>query len=315
MKRKAIIFGIKGCTLTKDEKKLIKHHKPWGIILFSRNIKNLDQIKILVENIKSLVNDKKYPILIDQEGGSVSRFNNLLDTATLSQQYFGNIYKKNKNKFFNYYKAYVNGVCNVLDEIGININTVPVLDVKRDNAHKIIGDRSFSKYPKKVKKLGEICTKLYQEKKIGTVMKHIPGHGLSKSDTHTKISFVNNQKEELMKKDFTPFKNSKSFFAMTAHIIYKSYDPFFTATHSKIIIKEIIRKNIGFKGIIISDDISMKALKYGLKENATKALNAGCNLVLHCNANINEMKQLAKIIPSIDEFTQKKTSQFYNFLG
>jgi len=315
MKRKAIIFGLKGIKLTHEEKKLIKLHKPWGIILFSRNIKNLNQVKILINNIKSIINDKNYPILIDQEGGRVSRLDNLIDTTPFSQEFFGKVYQKNKNKFFNYYKTYVNSICNVLDEIGININTVPVLDIKRNNAHKIIGDRSFSKYSENVTKLGKICTKLYHEKKIATVMKHIPGHGLSKTDTHAKITLIKNKKDELIKKDFKPFKYSKSFFAMTAHIIYKSYDPLFTATHSKIIIEDVIRKHIGFKGIIISDDISMKSLKYGLKENATKALNAGCNLILHCNADIKEMKQLVKIIPTIDQFTQKKTSQFYKFLG
>ena len=102
---------------------------------------------------------------------------------------------------------------------------------------------------------------------------------------------------------------------MTAHIIYKAYDSKYTATHSKKVINEVIRKYIGFKGILISDDISMKALKYQLSDNATKALNAGCNLVLHCNGNISQMKKLAKVVPNIDKFTQKKTSQFYKFLG
>ncbi len=315
MKRKAIIFGIRGSKLTNDEKRLIKFHKPWGIILFSRNIKNLNQAKLLIKNIRSIIKDKKYPILIDQEGGRVGRLNNLIDTTIFSQEFFGNIYIKNKNKFFNYYKTYVNSVCNIFNEIGINVNTVPVLDVKKNKSHKIIGDRSFSKNSEIVSKLGKICTSLYHEKKIGTVIKHIPGHGSSKFDTHQKVSSINSKKNELIKNDFKAFKNSKSFFAMTAHLIYKSYDPLFAATHSNIIIKKIIRKYIGFKGIIISDDISMKALKYNLKDNATKALNAGCNLVLHCNANINEMKLLAKIIPSIDKFTQKKTSQFYKFLG
>ena len=122
-------------------------------------------------------------------------------------------------------------------------------------------------------------------------------------------------KKKLTNIDFKPFKKCKTFFSMTAHIIYKTYDPIFTATHSKIIINKIIRKKIGFKGIIISDDISMKSLKYGLINNALMALEAGCNLVLHCNGNIKEMRMLSKVIPNIDVFTEKKTSQFYKFLG
>ena len=123
------------------------------------------------------------------------------------------------------------------------------------------------------------------------------------------------KKTELIKKDFKPFRRCQSLFAMTAHVIYTIYDPVHTATHSKIVINDVIRKHIGFKGLLISDDISMKALKYGLKDNAIKALNAGCNLILHCNGNIKEISELIKIIPTIDKFTQKKTSHFYKFLG
>ena len=137
---------------------------------------------------------------------------------------------------------------------------------------------------------------------------------MSKQDSHFKLPIVNLKKKLLIKKDFLPFKNTKSLFAMTAHVVYSSYDSLNAATHSKIIINKVIRKHIGFKGIIISDDISMKALKHGLIKNATKALDAGCNLILHCNGNIKEMRELIKFIPTIDRFTQKKTSLFYNFL-
>ena len=115
--------------------------------------------------------------------------------------------------------------------------------------------------------------------------------------------------------DFKPFTNCSSLFAMTCHAVYSAYDPSETATHSKIIINDVIRKKINFNGILISDDISMKALKYNLEKNALKALSAGCNLVLHCNGKMGEMIRLSKVIPKIDKFTQKKTSHFYNFLG
>ena len=147
------------------------------------------------------------------------------------------------------------------------------------------------------------------------MIKHIPGHGLSNKDSHYSLSVIKAKKKELIKNDFKPFRKSKSLFAMTAHVIYSVYDPFHTATHSKIVVNDVIRKHIGFEGILISDDISMKALKYGLRENAIKALEAGCNLILHCSGNFKEMTKLIKIIPTIDKFTQKKTSHFYNFLG
>jgi len=142
----------------------------------------------------------------------------------------------------------------------------------------------------------------------------MPGLGLSKCDSHHKTPIIKASKKELIKKDFKPFKECKSLFAMTAHVIYSIYDPIYAATHSKIIINDVIRKHIGFKGLLISDDISMKALKYGLKDNAIKAIDAGCNLILHCNGNIEEVSKLVKIIPTIDKFTQKKTSHFYKFL-
>ena len=314
MNRKAVIFGIRGFSLSLKEKKLFKNIEPWGIILFSRNIKNIDQLKKLTNEIKKIFKDKKYPILIDQEGGSVSRLANIIDTSLFTNEYFGKLYNNDKHFFGYSYKIYINRISELMKEVGININTVPVLDVKRENSHKIIGNRSFSKNPYIVRKIGNLWIESFSKNKIATVVKHIPGHGKTRVDSHNKLPVIKINKKELKKKDFLPFKSSKSIFAMTAHVKYNAYDPFFTATHSKILINKIIRKYMRFKGILISDDISMKSLKYGIKENSLKALNAGCNIVLHCNANIKEMNQLSKIIPRIDNFTKKKTSDFYNFL-
>ncbi len=313
--KKAIIFGIKSYYLTNKEKIFLKKSKPWGIIIFSRNVKNITQLKKLIDDIKILFNEKKYPILIDQEGGDVSRINKIIDQSAFSQEYFGKLYTKNKNKFYSTYKIYVNSLSSIFNYVGININTVPVLDIRRRKGHKIVGTRSFSENPTVVTKLGKICINFFKENKIGTVIKHIPGHGLANSDSHFETPTVSAKKNELINKDFKPFVSSKSFFAMTAHIIYKNFDSLFTATHSKIVIKKIIRKKIKYKGIIISDDISMKSLKLSLERNAVKSLEAGCNLILHCNGNLNEMRKLAKVIPKIDKFTQKKTEHFLKFLG
>ena len=315
MNRKAIIFGIKGYSLTKGEKYLLSKINPWGVILFSRNIKNLSQLKKLIDDIKRNFKDKKYPILIDQEGGKVSRLNKIIDLSLFSQNYFGLLYKKNKKQFFTNYNIFTKKVCDIFNEVGININVTPVLDVRRKKTHKIIGSRSFSDKPSDIITLGNICINLHKQNKIATVIKHIPGHGLSKIDTHHKMPVIKATKKELIENDFKTFKSCKSPFAMTAHVVYSKYDKYNTATHSKTIINEVIRRHINFKGLIISDDISMKSLRYGLLENATRALKAGCNLVLHCNGNLKEMNKLGKVIPKIDKFTQKKTSHFYKFLG
>jgi len=314
MNRKAVIFGIRGYKLSNQEKLLIKREKPWGIILFSRNIKNLFQLRNLTDEIRKIIKDTSYPILIDQEGGKVSRLNKIIDLKIFSQDYFSNLYKKNKRLFFTHYKIYIDTICNLLLESGININTVPVLDVRRRKSHNIIGTRSFSENPSRISVLGNYCINFYNKNKIGTVTKHIPGHGLSMHDTHHKKSEIKASRKHLYKSDFKPFKLCKTFFSITAHLVYEKFDSLNTATHSKIVISKVIRRFINFKGILISDDISMKALKYSLEENATKALKAGCNIILHCNGNMNEMLKLSKVIPRIDKFTKKKTSQFYKFL-
>ena len=312
--RKAIIVGLSSFNLKNYEKIYLVKNKPWGVILFSRNIINIIQAKKLVTDIKSCFKDPNYPILIDEEGGRVSRLKKIVDTSLFTPQYFSKIYNNNRKKFFLYYELYINSISSILNNIGININTVPVLDISRKKTNKIIGNRSFSNNPKIVSKLGSYCINYFSMNKIVTVMKHIPGHGLAKVDSHISTPIVLENKKLLNKNDFSVFKNKKTLLAMTAHIIYKNYDPIYTATHSKIIIKKIIRKKLKYKNIIISDDISMKSLKFDFKSNVLKAFDAGCNLVLHCNGKIKEMNKLADISPKIDNFTFKKTSQLYKFL-
>lgn len=312
--RKAFITGISSTYLKKNEIEFLKKNKPWGVILFSRNINNFIQSKMLINQIKSCFHDDKYPIIIDEEGGRVSRLNKIIDTSIFSSRFFAKLYLKNKKRFFYQYKIYINCISQILNDLGININTVPVLDVVRDKTNKIIGDRAFSNKAKIVSYLGDCCIKLYSKNKIGTVIKHIPGHGLAINDSHISIPVVDEKKKILNNIDFLAFKNKKSLFAMTAHIIYSQYDPINTATHSKIIINEIIRKKLKFEHLLMSDDISMKSLKYDLKENVIRSLKAGCNLILHCNGNINEMRIIANNVPKIDDFVIKKTSQFYKFL-
>ena len=312
--RRCFITGIKSSNLSKKEKIFLKKYKPWGVILFSRNIKSIIQTKKLTEEIRKIFKDKNYPILIDQEGGRINRARNIFNVDKLTGEYFGNLFLKDKKKFNNNYKIFINKTSHLLKQIGVNINTVPVLDIRKKRSSQIIGDRSFSSNPKIVNKIGNFCINFFHKNNIGTVIKHIPGHGLAKVDSHKLTPIVKEKISYLKKNDFSTFKNKKSFFAMTAHIIYSDIDSINTATHSKKII-QLIRNNIKFKNILISDDISMKSLKYSIKENTIKAFRAGCNLVLHCNGNFKEMTIVANNSPLLDNFIIKKTSQFYKFLS
>ncbi|PHX88751.1 MAG: glycosyl hydrolase [Pelagibacteraceae bacterium] len=312
--RKAFIVGIKSLIITEQEKSFLKKYRPWGIILFSRNIKTINQTKKLTDIIKKIFNDKNYPILIDQEGGRVNRLKNIILFDNLTSEFYGNLYQSNKKEFFAYYQLFVDKTSHLLKNIGVNINSVPVLDLRYKGASGVIGDRSFSKNKKIVSRLGDVCINLFHKNSIGTVMKHIPGHGLAKVDSHNFTPIINKSLKFLTKNDFYTFENKKSFFAMTAHVIYKNLDPINTVTHSKLLIS-FIRNKIGFKNILISDDLSMKSLKDNIKTNTTKAFEAGCNIVLHCNANLKEMEIIANNSPLIDSFIIKKTSQFYNILS
>ena len=312
--RKAFICGIKGTKLSKIEYQFIRKYKPWGIILFQRNIKNIDQAKKLTKSIKKIFKDPFYPILIDEEGGRVSRLKKIVDNSIFSGKFFGNLYRKDIKKFNLYYKVYIDQISYVLNLIGVNINTAPVLDLRRKSSHKVIGDRAYSNNKKIINKIGNITINLFHQNRIGSVIKHIPGHGLAKQDSHFKLPFIKHKLKFLEKRDFSTFKNKSSFFAMTAHIVFKSIDKNNCITQSKTGI-EYIRNNIGFKNLIISDDISMKALKYSFNENVKKTFEAGCNLVLHCNGNLNEMNKLASIAPKVDRFILKKTSEFYKLLS
>ena len=311
--RRCFITGIKGTKLSQKEVVFLKKYKPWGVILFSRNIASIPQTQKLTSHIKKLFNDKNYPILIDEEGGRVTRLNKFIDNSIFSAEFFSKLYKNNKKNFYIYYDVYIKQISYLLNLLGININNVPVLDVRRKITHKVIGSRSFSTDPYLVSKLGKICVNKFHENRIATVLKHIPGHGLSKFDTHKKLPIVNQNINHLNKIDFYPFKKQKSLLAMTAHIIFSSIDKNNTATHSKKVLN-IIRKKIGFKNLIMSDDISMKALKFSISKNTTQAFNAGCDIVLHCNGKYNEMLKVAKNSPLLSSFVIKKTSQLLNII-
>ena len=312
--RRSFIIGIKSTILNKKEIFFLKKYKPWGIILFKRNIKTIKQTKKLTNHIKKIFNDTKYPILLDQEGGRVNRLTNFLNNDLSTSEFFGNLYSKERKIFNIKYSEFIAETANHLKLIGVNLNTVPVLDLRLKGSSSIIGDRSFSHDPKVVSRIGDICIENFHKNKIGTIMKHIPGHGLAKVDSHKLTPTIKQNLKYLSKKDFIPFKNKKCLFGMTAHIVYSHIDKVYTATHSKKVI-DIIRKKIKFQNILLSDDISMKSLKFSIKDNTIKAFSAGCDLVLHCNGNLNEMKAVAVNSPFLNKFIIKKTSQFYKIIS
>ena len=311
--RRSFIIGLKSTILNKKEENFLKKYKPWGVILFTRNIKNVNQTKKLTFNIRKIFKDKKYPILVDQEGGRVNRLRNIITFDNLTSEYFGKKFLSNNDEFRIFYKLFIDKTAFLLKQLGININSVPVLDLRIKGSNNVIGDRAFSKNPKIVSKIGDLCIKFFHNNSIGTIIKHIPGHGLSKVDSHNFTPIIDKPLKYLLKNDFKTFKNKKSFFAMTGHLIFNKIDKDNTVTHSKKIIN-IIRKKLGYKNILISDDLSMKSLKYNLELNTIKAFKAECNLSLHCNGNLKEMEIVAKNSPIVNNFIIKKTSQFYKIL-
>lgn len=308
MKTHAIIFGISGYKLNLQEINFFKKYKPWGIILFSRNIDNLEQVRNLTSSIRNIFKDNNFPILIDQEGGKVNRFRKIINLDRYSAKYFGDIYN-NKKIFYSKFNKFLKINSSILKYCGININTVPVLDLFNKNKKSVIGNRAFSQKYNVVIKLSKHLINFYKNSGIEIVTKHIPGHGCTNIDSHYHLPKVQFSFEYLKKNDFKTFKQVNSYLAMTAHILYEKLDPDKCATQSKKIINEIIRNYIKFRGILMSDDICMKALSGGIVKNAKLSLKAGCNLLLHCSGKIDEMKKLSLVVPEIDNFTYRITQK------
>lgn len=308
MKTHAIIFGISGYKLNLQEINFFKKYKPWGIILFSRNIDNLEQVRNLTSSIRNIFKDNNFPILIDQEGGKVNRFRKIINLDRYSAKYFGDIYN-NKKIFYSKFNKFLKINSSILKYCGININTVPVLDLFNKNKKSVIGNRAFSQKYNVVIKLSKHLINFYKNSGIEIVTKHIPGHGCTNIDSHYHLPKVQFSLDYLKKNDFKTFKQVNSYLAMTAHILYEKLDPDKCATQSKKIINEIIRNYIKFRGILMSDDICMKALSGGIVKNAKLSLKAGCNLLLHCSGKIDEMKKLSLVVPEIDNFTYRITQK------
>ena len=304
-----VIFGVKSFKLNKKEKNFFQESNPLGFILFERNCKTYNQTKLLIKDLKKTTSHKHTIIMIDQEGGRVARLKKPYWRSYPSAEYFGIKAEKNLSAVKKLVLKNSIEIAKDLKRLGINMNCAPVVDVKYDFTNNVIGDRSFSSNPRIVSELGKSFCNGHKKIGIVPIIKHIPGHGPSKEDSHKTTPNVDLDLITLNKKDFLPFKKlNNEPAAMIAHIIYNKIDKTI-ACCSKKIIKTIIRKEIGFKGLLISDDINMKALK-GTIENKIKAIwNSGCEIILHCNANTKEMMQIYSSIPLIKNETLQKVSK------
>jgi len=291
--KKNIIFGLSGIEVLPEERAFFQREQPLGFILFSRNIGSPNQVRELIQDLRSTVAHDAIPILIDQEGGRVRRLKPphyreakaAGEYAALSEK---NITDAKTAIFLNHFL-----MGRELSELGINVNCAPVVDLLFEDAHSIIGDRSFGKDPHVVSILGEWAMVGLMAAGVLPILKHIPGHGRATADSHQDLPIISTELLALEQTDFIPFKKlAYSPLAMTAHVIVHDLDPVNPVTVSKKAI-DYIRESIGFENIIITDDLSMKALSGTLGQRAEKSQAAGCDLLLHCNGKMAEMEEIA----------------------
>jgi beta-N-acetylhexosaminidase len=293
---RAFICGLRGYALEPEERSFLKETSPWGIILFRRNIETRDQVASLTSEIRQVLG-RQTPILVDQEGGRVQRL-----TAPHWKSYpcaakFLDVTPNLENAMR---LAWLGARLMAYDlrEVGIDVDCLPVLDIPTQGAHEIISDRAYAKDSQQVTRLGRAAAEGLMTGGVAPVMKHIPGHGRALADSHLELPTVNASLAELESLDFVSFRaNADLPMAMTAHVVYAAIDPEKPGTLSKTIIEEIIRKTIGFKGLLMTDDLSMKALSGDFRSRAEQAIAAGCDIVLHCNGDLEEARCVAEGAP------------------
>ncbi|MEX0406585.1 beta-N-acetylhexosaminidase [Aquibium sp. LZ166] len=291
---KAIILGCAGKRLTDEERGFFRGEKPWGFILFARNIGEAGEIRDLVVELRATVGRDDAPVFIDQEGGRVQRIRAPLAPAYPTAAALGNLHRRDAKAGVR--AAWLMSRLHAFDlmRFGINADCLPVLDVPVEGAHDVIGDRAYSSDPAVVARMGRAAADGLMAGGVLPVMKHIPGHGRAFSDSHLALPVVDAGLEELRARDFAPFQALSDLpMAMTAHVVYTALDPDNPATTSPKVISEIIRGEIGFDGLLMSDDVSMKALSGDFRQKTRAILAAGCDVVLHCNGAMDEMRAVA----------------------
>jgi beta-N-acetylhexosaminidase len=287
----AAILGCAGTTLTAEEVAFFRDVKPWGFILFKRNIADPEQVRALTAALRATVGRDDAPILIDQEGGRVARLQPPHWRIYPPGRAYGELVANDPLTAREITRLGSRLIAHDLRSIGINVDCVPVLDVPDPQGHEIIGDRAYGDTPEQVATLGRAAAEGLLAGGVLPIVKHIPGHGRALSDSHLELPVVKAKLLELEIRDFAPFRVLSDMpMAMTAHVVYSAIDRNRPATTSKKVIKKIIRESIGFDGLLMSDDLSMKALSGDFKQRAKDSLSAGCDVVLHCNGDMAEMK-------------------------
>ncbi len=297
---KAFISGCTGLSLSDKEKAFFKRENPWGLILFARNVGTPDQVRALTEAFRSAVGRADAPVLIDQEGGRVARLKPPHWLRMPAGRLYGELCSQDPEKGLR--AAYLAGwlICNEVRALGISVDCIPCLDVAFPGTSDVIGDRSFSDDPEMVATLGRAMADGALRAGVLPVIKHMPGHGRALVDSHLDLPFVEAGLRELEQCDLIPFSALNDLpLGMTAHIVFSGIDSQRPATQSTHVVSTVIRQMIGFDGCLMSDDISMKALGGDMETRAARTIDAGCDLVLHCNGDMTEMQAVAAGVPEL----------------
>jgi beta-N-acetylhexosaminidase len=287
----AAIFGCAGPVLTAAERDFFRDADPLGFILFQRNVEDPGQVRALVAALRETVG-REAPVLIDQEGGRVQRLRPPHWRAAPSAARLAALPEAARAVWLN-----ARLIAADLAALGIDVDCAPVLDVPVPGAHGIIGDRAYGSDPAVIAMLGRVAMRGLEAGGVLPVIKHVPGHGRARVDSHEACPVVDAPAGELESRDLVPFQAlADAPFAMTAHVVYRAWDPEAPATLSAPVIEQVIRGLIGFHGTLLSDDLSMKALTGTLGERARRAIAAGCDVALHCNGDLREMSEIAGAI-------------------
>jgi beta-N-acetylhexosaminidase len=300
MSRRAFITGVSGTELSAAEREFIRGERPWGFILFKRNIETPAQVTSLVRELRTAIDDPDAPVLIDQEGGRVQRLGPPHWPAYPAGAIFGALYDVEPALGLSAARLSARLIAADLDDLGVSVDCLPLADVPIAGADAVIGDRAYGAEPSKVAAIARAVTEGLEQGGILPVLKHIPGHGRATADSHLRLPRVDTPKIELERSDFAAFRPLADLpMAMTAHVVFSALDPAQPATTSATIITQVIRGVIGFQGLLMSDDVSMNALAGSIAERTRAIFAAGCDVVLHCNGKLDEMREVAAETPEL----------------
>lgn len=300
MSTRAFITGVSGTELTAAEREFIRDQRPWGFILFKRNVATPAQVAALVAELRTVVGAADAPVLIDQEGGRVQRLGPPHWPAYPPGAVFSTLYDTDSALGLTAARLSARLIAADLADLGITVDCLPLADVPVPGADAVIGNRAYGTEPGKVAAIARAVTEGLEQGGVSPVLKHIPGHGRATADTHFKLPTVDTPRNELERTDFAAFKPLSNLpMAMTAHVVFSAVDPAHPATTSATMIADVIRGAIGFQGLLMSDDVSMNALSGNIAERTRAIFAAGCDMALHCNGNIEEMRAVADQTPEL----------------